>query len=146
MASFNGVSVWRTWRSRDPPVCMDNSEPFCTALAHQEWVQENGTFSEFALQMLIVETLYSSKYCRWGWAEAASLSQITSRFQEMGFPAWHYPADVTRLWSGPGVLVCTQEDGVGGDLVEIAVGSRSPSAHTDATTGLPVTWEPARGF
>jgi hypothetical protein len=125
----------------DPPVCMDNSEPFCRALAHQEWIPENPTFSEFALQMLVMETLTSSRYYCWGWAEPAVLPQILSQLQDMGLPNWHYPADVTRFWSQPDVLVSTQQDAKGIDLVEVWVGSRNQASHREAVEVLPVKWD-----
>ncbi len=117
----------------DPPIWLDDSGLHDT---QQELIQENDTLSEFALQMVVLETIIRPQVLQ-GYSRGASLAldTVQQSFVPLGFPDWHWPVYATRFYGGDDILIQ-----VFGDK-ELHVAARSRAAFKEVETALKTTRE-----
>jgi len=117
----------------DPPVWLDDSGLHDTP---QEPIRENDTVSEFALQMVVFETIIRPQVLQ-GYSRGASLAldTVEQSFVPLGFPDWHWPVYATRFYGGDDILIQ-----VFGDK-ELHVAARSRAAFKEVETALKTTRE-----
>jgi hypothetical protein len=119
----------------DPPVWLDNSGLHST---RQEPVRENDTLSEFALQMVVLETMFEQKaFQASGKVAPQMLKRVDQNFLHLGFPDWHWPDYPTRFYGGDDVLL----QAFGEEDVSLQVTARSLAAFEKAKAALEITWE-----
>ena len=119
----------------DPPVWLDNSGLHDT---QRKLIRENNTLTEFALQMVVMETMFNPKVFQ-------ALSRVTPQtigkaernFVPLGFPDWHWPSYPTRFYGDDDILVQVSE----GEDLWLQVTARSLAAYEEAKTALEITWE-----
>lgn len=85
----------------DPPVAIDS---------RSGWVEQNGTFSEFALELAV----YAAKFWdvpEFCWANGQVTPQtvrlIEQNYSRFGFPDWYWPAYPTRFFGDEDVILET---------------------------------------
>ncbi|MCP5119835.1 MAG: SMI1/KNR4 family protein, partial [bacterium] len=72
----------------DPPVFVSSADD------SGQWIQENPSVSEFALQFLASCVKWSSS--RWwatGWVGREVVAAIKSEYPRLSFPTWHWPGE-----------------------------------------------------
>ena len=117
----------------DPPVWLDNSGLHD---AQQEPIRENNTLSEFALQMVVLETLFSSEVFEgYGKVNPLTLRGLEQHFIHVGFPDWHWPTYPTRFYGGDDVLIQT----FGNEALQVT--TRSRTAFEQVKTVLGIDWD-----
>lgn len=117
----------------DPPVWLDNSGLHST---RQEPVRENDTLSEFALQMVVLETLFKPEVFEgYGKITPLTLRGLEQHFIHLGFPDWHWPAYPTRFYGGDGVLIQMFENEA------LQVTAQSQAAFERVQTVLEIDWD-----
>jgi hypothetical protein len=117
----------------NPPVWLDDSGLHDTP---QEPIRENDTLSEFALQMVVFETITRPQVLQ-GYSRGASLAldTVERRFVHLGFPDWHWPLYPTRFYGGNDILIQVIGD------QELHVAARSRAAFKEVETALKTTRE-----
>lgn len=85
----------------DPPVVVESSD------SSGEWLVENTTTSEFALQMLVYATKYSKRVRFWenDPADEDSLHLIEAHYPRLPFPGWHWPDGPTRFFGRDDIII-----------------------------------------
>jgi hypothetical protein len=91
----------------DPPVVVEDDE------SPGRWLTENGSTSEFALQMLVFSAKWSSRNTCWanGGADEDVVRLIERSYPRLAFPDWHWPAFPTRLYGGGEIVIETNGRG-----------------------------------
>jgi hypothetical protein len=87
----------------DPPVFIDDVEYLGRRRNHR--VVQNSSLSEFALQMVVLETMLSARFRADADCQTNTQEIIASNFHALGFPDWAWPGAVTRWYGGSDVLV-----------------------------------------
>jgi hypothetical protein len=88
-------------RQDDPPVVVEDDE------SRGQWLTENTTTSEFALEMLVFAAKWSKTNKCWGngGANEAAVRLIETAFPRSRFPDWHWPAYPTRFYGGEEIII-----------------------------------------
>lgn len=120
----------------DPPVILvwDSFEET------EDWMTrvQNDTFSQFALQALTFETLYSAGYAGEGQGpgRAAIDRSLERLFGLASFPHWHWPAWPARFYRNEEILLMA----AGEDATWIRVAAKCERALRQVRKDLDVTW------
>ena len=119
----------------DPPVWLDDSGLHDT---QQKLIRENNTLTEFALQMVVMETMFNPKlFQALSWVTPQTIGKAERNFVPLGFPDWHWPSYPTRFYGDDDILVQVSE----GEDLWLQVTARSLAAYEEAKTALEITWE-----
>jgi len=121
----------------DPPVWLDNSGLHST---RQEPVQENNTLSEFALQMVVLETRFNpvnKVFQALDRVAPQTFEKVERAFVPLGFPDWHWPSYPARFYGADDLLI----QAFGGEDPWLQITARSLEAFEEAKTVLGVAWE-----
>ncbi|MEO6888651.1 MAG: hypothetical protein ABI456_05685 [Ktedonobacteraceae bacterium] len=118
--------------SPDPPVSVDLDYAL-HGRAHQ-WVEENGTVSEFLLQMAVHETLFTSTFSGNAPIDQENIGKIERHYPRLRFPAWHWPVYPTRFFGDRETLVVVN----GAEWLWVA--ARNEHAFMKVVARLPVKW------
>ena len=113
----------------DPPVYLDETGTI-----------ENQTLSEFITQMVILETAcFGGKFGGNSSANSDTLTIVEQNFVLLGFPEWHWPVSISRLYGGNDVLIETEasEDG----YRWIWIGARSQEVLRETAQLFSLDWE-----
>lgn len=86
----------------DPPVWLDDTGWHDDL---QEPIRENDTLSEFALQMIVLETIWFAEPHGTAAFSDETVGILAQHFQPLGLPDWHWPGHPTCLWGRNDVLV-----------------------------------------
>ena len=124
----------------DPSVWLDNSGLHDT---QQEPILENGTLSEFALQMVVLETRFNpvnEVFQALNRVAPKTFGKVERSFVPLGFPDWHWPSYPTRFYGADDLLI--QVFGEEDPLLQVT--ARSLNAFEEAKTVLEVDWEPEK--
>lgn len=105
--AFWGIPVGEI-HNDDPPVFVDMS-------ARGDWVRENSTTTEFALQMLAYNIKWSDDMC-WanGCADHAALELVRESYPRFPFPDWNWPVHPTQFYGTRDLIV--EVNGVDDDI------------------------------
>ena len=121
----------------DPPVWLDNSGLYDT---QQKLIRENNTLTEFALQMVVLETRFNpvnEVFQALGWVTPQTIGKAERNFVPLGFPDWHWPSYPTRFYGDDDILFQVSE----GEDLWLQVTAGSLAAYEEAKTALEITWE-----
>ncbi len=119
----------------DPTVWLDDSG------AHddtQEPIRENDTLSEFALQMIVLETTSFTSFTANALASAEALAAVVRDFVPLGLPEWHWPMYPVRFYGSSEVLVQVELTQTGSRRIRI--GAQSREARSYATQQFTLNW------
>ena len=121
----------------DPPLWLDNSGLHST---RQESVQENNTLSEFALQMVVLETRFNpvnKAFQALDRVAPQTFEKVERAFVPLGFPDWHWPSNPARFYGADDLLI----QAFGGADPWLQITARSLEAFEKAKTVLGIAWE-----
>jgi len=99
------------------------------------WIQENKTLSEFMLEMVIHQTLFTGVFSGNAPIDSITMRRVEMAFPDLGLPAWHWPAYPTRFFGNDEILLVTDGD------TWLWVTARSYTALTNVAEQLDVQWE-----
>lgn len=90
----------------DPPVELDTDY-----LASQHrWVQENTVFSEFMLQMMIHQSLFTGDFRGNASLDPTVTRRIEATFPRLNLPSWHWPIHLTQFFGDDDVILVTNDE------------------------------------
>ena len=121
----------------DPPVWLDDSGLHDT---QQEPIRENDTLSEFALQMVVLETRFNpvnEVFQALNRVAPKTFGKVERSFVPLGFPDWHWPSYPTRFYGADDLLIQV----FGEEDPWLQVTARSLNAFEEAKKVLEVDWE-----
>ena len=106
----------------DPPVFVDKS-------TRGQWVRENDTTSEFALQWLAFNVKWSDAIC-WanGGVSESAVELVHNTYPRFPFPDWNWPVHPTRFYGTRDLII--EINGVG-DCIWLWVAARTEAAYRE---------------
>lgn len=133
---------------RDDPEVLADSRLLAPASpsAVRHWVVENGSLSEFLLQMVIHETVFAAPQLHTAEGGSEIMEAVEQTCVALPFPAWHWPGFPTRLFAlddsvirvGPGSVRIWPEDPE--PPVVALAGSRTVEAAMALPTDVRLGW------
>jgi hypothetical protein len=108
-----------------------------------QWLTENASMSEFALQMLVFSAKWSSgnKYWANGGADEATIRLIEGNYPRLAFPDWHWPAYPTRSYGTEDIIIETNGDGENTWLWVWSKSERAFRGFERLLDGIGLKWE-----
>ncbi|MCW3061397.1 MAG: hypothetical protein JWQ02_3218 [Capsulimonas sp.] len=91
----------------DPPVYLTE---YNNAHLSRERFLQNSKTSEFILQAMIQEALFSSRYCANSDTDHDVIQEVSENFIDLGLPIWRWPEHPTMLYGGENSIIQTDGD------------------------------------
>ena len=117
----------------DPPVWYEHEVyvPYKGPVGQRE--RENGSLSEFLLQMVMFETAEFAPFSGRAVRMRSTLSIVVREYNDLGLPYWHWPAYPTQFFGGHQTLLQ-----VVGDSIYVTAGTEA--ARDRASQLMSVEW------
>ncbi|HZT40892.1 MAG TPA: hypothetical protein VFA07_01820 [Chthonomonadaceae bacterium] len=147
---FHGENQWccqwgilvQDMDQTDPPVYFGDVDWSTQA---KDWVFQNATLSEFAVQMTLLETYRQGGFTADASARPSILATLASHYSPTGLPEWRWPDNASYFYGGEDfVLVATGQKSKKGTFrgsLDLSLGARTQARLGEAMNRLNVGWE-----